>query len=79
MAELKLIKVTATRKVLVAPPFAGWSLNEGANGFEGDIPQDVADQYAELVEQNVIRVELLDSEGNATPWPLPAPRPTDED
>lgn len=67
-AKLKLFKVTSTRKEPVPRPNAGWSLAEGANHFEGEIPEAVQKLYAELVEQRVIVVEVLDATGTATAW-----------
>jgi hypothetical protein len=72
-AELKLIKVTSTRKQRIDSPNAGWSLAEGANAFEGEIPKAVAEVYAQLVKDKVITVQLIDGEGKSTDWTPSAP------
>lgn len=80
---LKLIKVTSTQKLGIPSPHAGWSLAEGANHFEGEIPKPVVERYAELVEQGVITVEVMGADGKAKPLELkpatvetPAPNPS---
>lgn len=70
-AKLKLIKVTATRKARIDAPHAAWSLNEGVNAFEGDVPEPVAIAYAKLIVDGVATVEWVDGIGKAHTWVAP--------
>jgi len=68
-APLKLLKVVSVGKASVPSPFAGWSLSEGANHFEGDVPAEVAERYKKLLDDGTIqKIELLDADGKAMPW-----------
>lgn len=69
--KLKLVKVTSTRKERFDPPHAAWSVVEGANHFEGEIPEEVGKAYAKLIADEVIKVEWLDGAGKAHPWTPP--------
>jgi len=70
-AKLKLIKVTSTGKARIDSPNAAWSLVEGANHFEGDVPEEVARVYAKLIADKVITVEWIDGAGKPHPWTAP--------
>lgn len=69
--EFRLLKVTATRKARIDAPHVAWSLNEGANAFEGDVPEPVALAYAQLIADKLISVEWVDGAGKAQPWTAP--------
>jgi len=69
--KLKLIKVTSADKRRIDSPNAAWSLVEGANHFEGDVPEEVAKVYAKLIADEVIKVERIDGEGKAHSWTAP--------
>lgn len=69
-ASLRLFKVTAERKLRVPAPVL--ELHAGANHFELASAEDskpLLDRLAELVATGDIKVELLDGDGKATPWP----------
>jgi hypothetical protein len=73
--SLLLVRVTSSRKLVMAQPHAAWSLAQGANHFEGELPEEVAAAYHELVENGLITVELIDAKGNAEPLDL-KPKPS---
>jgi hypothetical protein len=69
--KLKLIRVTSRRKLTIASPNSAWSVIEGANHFEGDVPKEVAEAYAKLIADKVIEVAWIDGTGKAHPWTAP--------
>jgi hypothetical protein len=70
--KLKLFKVTSTEKRRIDTSNPAWSsLVEGANHFEGDVPEDAAKAYAKLIADGAIQVECLDGSGKSHTWTPP--------
>jgi hypothetical protein len=65
-----MIRVTTPTKVTVPPPNQGWSLTPGANHFETDMPDAVAEQLAKLQTSGALKVEVLDGAA-VTDWQPP--------
>jgi hypothetical protein len=70
-AKLKLWKVTSARPARIDSPNAAWSLVEGANHFEGELPESVALAYAKLKRDGVIKVSWLNGSGESQDWTPP--------
>lgn len=66
-----LIRITSVSKQVMPAPHQAWSFGEGANHFEGELPEPVAKRLVELIAKEQVTVDIVAVDGTVTKWDPP--------